>query len=213
MLHRAGTMVLGEGVESEGELLTLMEADVDFVQGFCFGQPHASVGEASAAVPALIDSMWQRFRARTGAAPGMPHSYANFEETVLTGARTYKETADLGLAARRILPMPFVRRVFVVDANGEQRQPSIASSASVRPARFAPLFPDTDSNWSRRAYFKRALAAPERVAIMGPHYSLTEGRDCYTGAIAIEANSTIEVFCVDFVLDEPVAPEAGHGGE
>lgn len=37
MLHHAGTMVLAEGVENEDALQILMDADVDFVQGFCFG--------------------------------------------------------------------------------------------------------------------------------------------------------------------------------
>lgn len=209
MLHRAGTMVLGEGVESEGELLTLMEADVDFVQGFWLGQPHASVSEAGAAVPALIDSMWQRFRSQTEAAPGRPVAYANFEETVLVGARVYEATGDLALAAQRAFRMPFVRRVFVVDGHGEQEQPSVALDEHPPPARLAPLFPDTHSNWSRRAYFKGALAAPGRVAVMGPHYSLTEGKDCYTAAVTVEADGQVNVFCVDFVLDAPAAGAKG----
>ena len=36
---------------------------------------------------------------------------------------------------------------------------------------------------------------------MGPHFSLTEGRDCYTAAVATLVHERLVVFCVDFVLD------------
>jgi EAL domain-containing protein (putative c-di-GMP-specific phosphodiesterase class I) len=61
MLHQSGTLVLAEGVETDDELMILMQADVDFVQGFWLGQPKGSVQAACARVPALIDSMWRTF--------------------------------------------------------------------------------------------------------------------------------------------------------
>jgi EAL domain-containing protein (putative c-di-GMP-specific phosphodiesterase class I) len=203
MLHRAGTMVLGEGVESEAELMTLMEADVDFVQGFWLGKPHASIAQACADAPAKIDAMWQRFHARSASVPGMPVEFGSVEEAVLGGARAYKATDDLSFAAQHTFRSPWARRVFVVDRHGDQHQPSIACEPQTQSPRLAPLFPDTASNWSRRAYFKRALAAPGRVAVMGPHYSLTEGKDCYTAAVTVERGGELEVFCVDFVASVP----------
>jgi len=79
-------------------------------------------------------------------------------------------------------------------------QPSISASGTPPPpARLAPLFPDTRNNWSRRAYFKHALAAPGRVAMMGPHCSLMDGQDCYTAAVTVEREGQTLVFCVDFL--------------
>ncbi|CAN7420930.1 EAL domain-containing protein [Trinickia sp. LjRoot230] len=203
MLHQAGTMVLGEGVETDDELLMLMQADVDFVQGFWLGQPHASPRTAAAAAPALIDAMWARYRTRASGTPGLPVDFSEFEEAVLAGARIFRATGDLAMAAQPTLARPFARRVFVVDAEGNQHQHSIAADTATEAERLSPLFPDTHSNWSRRAYFKQAVAAPGRVALMGPHYSLTEGKDCYTAAVAVEAGSQLHVFCVDFILDVP----------
>jgi hypothetical protein len=34
--------------------------------------------------------------------------------------------------------------------------------------------------------------------MMGPHYSLADGQDCYTAALAFERDGT-HVLCVDFV--------------
>ena len=39
MLHRMGVMVIAEGIETKEEALTVMDADVDFVQGFYFSRP------------------------------------------------------------------------------------------------------------------------------------------------------------------------------
>jgi hypothetical protein len=64
----------------------------------------------------------------------------------------------------------------------------------------------TRSNWSRRAYFKHALAAPGRVAMMGPHYSLIDGEDCYTAAVTLERNGETTILCVDFIPTARNAP-------
>ena len=40
---------------------------------------------------------------------------------------------------------------------------------------------------------------------MGPHYSLTEGKDCYTAAVTMETKHGVEVFCVDFVAEMALA--------
>jgi EAL domain-containing protein (putative c-di-GMP-specific phosphodiesterase class I) len=202
MLHRAGALVLAEGVETESELMTLMSADIDFVQGFWLGHPQASIGDASAAVPALIEAMWQRFNARGKHHPaGRPLAHTGFEDAVLAGARAYEATGDLEEAAQHVFHVPEARRVFVIDAHGEQLQPSIAAAGASRPERLAPLYPDLHSNWSRRSYFKRALASPGRVAVMGPHFSPADGKDCYTAAVAVTFNGARDVFCVDFLIE------------
>ncbi|MGF6596867.1 EAL domain-containing protein (putative c-di-GMP-specific phosphodiesterase class I) [Paraburkholderia sp. GAS448] len=203
MLHQAGTLVLAEGVETDDELMILMQADVDFVQGFWFGQPQTSVQAAGAAAPRLIESMWQKYAAYDVAnARYQRLGFESFAEAVRAGAMVFAATGDLAQAAEHVFRVSEARRVFVLDANGLQQRPSVASHDVVPPpARLAPLFPDTLCNWSRRAYFRHALAAPGRVAMMGPHYSLTEGEDCYTTAIAISGKDGLEVFCADFLPD------------
>jgi EAL domain-containing protein (putative c-di-GMP-specific phosphodiesterase class I) len=210
MLHRAGAMVLGEGVETDEELMILMEADVDFIQGFWLGQPDTSPQVAAAQAPALVDAMWTRFRARTGSRPHAAIDLRHFEQAVSAGAKAYERSGDLAPAARQTFAQPFAKRVFLVDELGNQHEPSITRDPAPESERLSPLFPDAGCNWSRRAYFKRAIAAPGRVTVMGPHYSLTDGKDCYTGAVTVEFGTRRQVFCVDFLLDMP-SPEARHG--
>jgi EAL domain-containing protein (putative c-di-GMP-specific phosphodiesterase class I) len=199
ILHHAGTMVLAEGVETESEMMVLMQADVDLVQGFWFGQPNASIHEAAAAVPALVRSMWQRYAsyART------THRHEQLDigavtKAMLDGALKLASQSTLQAIAHTLFERTGALRVFVTDQHGEQHEPSIASPDTVTPPPLAPLFPDVHCNWSRREYFRDAISAPGRVAVQGPHYSMTDGKLCYTAAVAIGTSSGAKVLCADF---------------
>ncbi|WP_322049034.1 EAL domain-containing protein [Paraburkholderia sp. J67] len=199
ILHHAGTMVLAEGVETESELMVLMQADVDLVQGFWFGRPHASVHEASAQAPALAQSMWQRFADyQRRSVLREQVDLAEVTQVMLAGARVLTAGGTLDASAQAIFEQANVLRVFATNERGEQEAPSITPAGIEPPARLAPFYPDTHSNWSRREYFRRALAAPGRVAVMGPHYSLNDGALCYTAAIALDYAGATHVLCADF---------------
>ncbi|WP_321936761.1 EAL domain-containing protein [Paraburkholderia sp. J8-2] len=201
ILHHAGTMVLAEGVETESQLMVLMQADVDLVQGFWFGEPQASIPEAGAAAAALAQSMWRRFADYQRSTEIIEQvNFGALSHTMLCGARVLTGGGTLKAAAEAIFGDggSHAQRVFSADEHGEQHEPSIAMPGVGPPARLAPFYPDTDSNWSRREYFRRALAAPGRVAVMGPHYSLNDGELCYTAAIALDYGGATHVLCADF---------------
>ncbi|MGF6723057.1 EAL domain-containing protein (putative c-di-GMP-specific phosphodiesterase class I) [Paraburkholderia sp. GAS41] len=210
MLHQSGTLVLAEGVETDDELMILMQADVDFVQGFWLGQPKGSVQAACARVPALSESMWRKFAEyERKHARHKQLGFDGFAEAVLAAAGSFATSGNLAEAALKVFHIPEARRVFVTDAQGEQTLPSIsAPTLPPPPQRLAPLLATTRSNWSRRAYFKHAMAAPGRVAMMGPHYSLIDGQDCYTAAVTLDHGGKTTILCVDFILDVPDPPAA-----
>jgi EAL domain-containing protein (putative c-di-GMP-specific phosphodiesterase class I) len=210
MLHQSGTLVLAEGVETDDELMILMQADVDFVQGFWLGQPKGSVQAACARVPALSESMWRKFAEyERKHARHKQLGFDGFAEAVLAAAGSFATSGNLAEAALKVFHIPEARRVFVTDAQGEQTLPSIsAPTLPPPPQRLAPLLATTRSNWSRRAYFKHAMAAPGRVAMMGPHYSLIDGQDCYTAAVTLDHGGKTTILCVDFILDAPDPPAA-----
>jgi EAL domain-containing protein (putative c-di-GMP-specific phosphodiesterase class I) len=229
MLHHAGAMVLAEGVETEAELMVLMAADIDFIQGYWLARPHASLAFALQHTPALIAGMWPAFTAyQAGLGAPLPVLQA-FEQALLEGARAYGRSGELHDVARAVFALPQARRVFCTDAAGVQSGMSLvaneregaaadsgtadaASAAGARqpadtfePAqsaahwRLQPLYPDLGCNWSRRSYFKQAIAAPGKVAMMGPHFSLTDGKNCYTAALAIVHAGVLMVVCADLI--------------
>lgn len=199
ILHHAGTMVLAEGVETEHEMMVLMQADVDLVQGFWFGQPAASIGDASAGVPALVRSMWLHFASYVHDTDQRERlNIGELTKSMLNGALVLASGGSLKQAAQKLFEQTDSLRVFATDEHGEQDEPSIAGPRTATPPPLAPLFPDVHCNWSRREYFRSAISAPGRVAVKGPHYSMTDGKLCYTAAVAIQTPHGIRVLCADF---------------
>jgi EAL domain-containing protein (putative c-di-GMP-specific phosphodiesterase class I) len=210
ILHQAGTLVLAEGVETDAEVVALMQADVDFVQGFWLATPHASI-EAAKAAALPVNAAWdlyERHLARWIGTPGI--GFERFERALLNAARSFVAHADAQRAATHVFRVPGARRVFLVDGQGIQHTESLVAPSvtrrlacgdhdeAARERRLAPMFPDAGSNWSRRAYFRRAIASPGRVAVMGPHFSLTDGKDCYAAAVAFLYDGQMQVLCADF---------------
>ncbi|AJW97767.1 EAL domain-containing protein [Burkholderia gladioli] len=208
MLHQAGALVLAEGIETTHALQVLMDADVDFVQGFLFGQPDASLARAGEGGTRHIDEAWARHAARREArALRNGPCFGELERRLLAAAQAWLANGDLAAAAAPLFELPEIRRLFVTDPQGRQPVPSIARPDAVSPtqaARLAPLFPDTDSNWSRLPVWQRAMQTPGRVIMAGPQHSLTEGRNAWSAALAASAPPGSEVkvvLCVEFVSD------------
>jgi hypothetical protein len=119
-------------------------------------------------------------------------------KAMLDGALVLASGGTLGEAAQLLFERTNTLRVFATDARGEQDEPSIAAPHTVASPPLAPLLQDVHCNWSRREYFRNAISVPGRVAVAGPHYSMIDGRLCYTGAIAIETPGGTRVLCADF---------------
>ena len=138
MLHQSGTLVLAEGVETDEELMILMQADVDFVQGFWLGQPKSSVQAACAKVPALVESIWSKFADYERAHAGHQRlGFEGFAEAVLArrrdlqGNRRSAPGRAKSVASARSAPGVHHRRPGRTDpAIGDGRVGAAASAAA-----------------------------------------------------------------------------------
>ncbi|HEX7952344.1 MAG TPA: EAL domain-containing protein, partial [Burkholderiales bacterium] len=64
LLHEMGTLVLMEGLESEGQALLAIEADADFGSGFFFGQPVENVADFPQPQE-ILNNLWAVYRKRS----------------------------------------------------------------------------------------------------------------------------------------------------
>jgi EAL domain len=199
-IHQMGAMVVAEGLETTEEVLASMEADVDFFQGFWFAEPAPRLAASAQSVQPFIELIWTEFNQRNeGAAQRTRDIIKPFHNAIYRAAGIFSATQKLGDAAASFLANPGALRVFVLDANGVQLGSSMSGPLSTR-AKLAPLFPDAGANWSRRHYFTEALRVPGVAALFGPHFSLTDGRDCMTAGITVRRGDATMVLCFDFQL-------------
>lgn len=204
LLHQAGSMVVAEGVETRRQALVMMEADVDFLQGFWLGRPQPVADEASAkAAVAQLEFAWEGFaKYDETLAREWQQSLLPFRNALKTAAQVFVASGDCEAASRAFFSISGGLRFFVLNRQGVMDESSIVNPARTRriSPSLAPLRPDLGGNWSRRAYFKQAIKNVGKAVVVGPHYSLTDGQGCYTAALAVEGRAGEVVLCGDFEL-------------
>lgn len=199
LLHQAGCLVVAEGIEREEEGLIMIDAGVDFGQGFLFTEPF-SIMEPNAIDTAAVRHLLVSFREkalfeeacmRTELAIYAEH-LREVAARMLRGEMIQSAAADLG-------ELPRVMRLYVLSHAGEQRDHNLnfnERGMSTEP-RFSPLVEAKGACWFHRPYFRNALANPHRVQISRPYLSVPDAHLCVTLSLAIELEAQIVVLCLD----------------
>jgi EAL domain-containing protein (putative c-di-GMP-specific phosphodiesterase class I) len=205
MMHRMGVMVIAEGVETAEEALSIMDADVDFVQGFQFATPNTELDGAITQSESILKGLWPHLFDLVHRVGDQEQAHiAAVRSMLLSAVRALEAGADMAKAGQLFFAAPNTLSLFLVDAKGfqvGQAQHRQAISPEVLH-RIRPMVFDTGANWSRRAYFKDAIRRPGRPSIHGPHRSMVEGAFIYTTAITLEIDERIHVLCGNFRMDE-----------
>lgn len=198
LLHESGSLVVMEGIETEEQALIAMDAGIDFVQGYYFGRPTSTPTEADAGFP---DGLCDRFRAfAVGEALRYRHELHHYEQVFEAVARRIATGQPPEAACRELLCLSRVERCFILDRDGHQLGDNLVATRAPDP-RFRPLADARGAVWSRKPYFRRALAEPGRVQATRPYLSLTGANMCVTLSILLPTATGPRVYCVD--LDWP----------
>ncbi|MGA2552837.1 MAG: EAL domain-containing protein [Burkholderiaceae bacterium] len=208
LLHQAGSMVIAEGVESRRQALVMMEADVDFLQGYWLGRPESTIGTHTAATAiARLGEAWESFAHFDATlAQQWQQSLEPYRNALRQAGQRFFPSQEPWSAARAFFSCPGTLRFSILNAQGLMEEASIVNPVRRRRMNpsLQPLNTDVGGNWSRRKYFKQAIKNVGKIVIVGPHYSLADGEGCYTAALAVQSSSGLLVLCGDFEL------EAGH---
>lgn len=203
LLHQAGCLVVAEGIEREEEGLIMLDAGVDFGQGYLFTKPF-SIMEPNPIDLAAVRRLLVTFRenALFEAACIKTELMIYEQELRNVGARLVRgdpvETATAGLCK-----FPRIMRFYMVNQDGDQQNQNLElhqRGMSMDP-RFSPLVDAKGACWFHRSYFRNALANPNRVQISRPYLSVSDAHLCITLSLAIELEGRIAVLCLD--LNEP----------
>jgi hypothetical protein len=204
VLHEAGSLVVMEGIETELEAMVAMDADADFVQGFYFAHPAQKIENSMERSPALrkLFDGFKRVAALERA--GYRSEIAPYLNGLGYSSVLLKAGQPLEISARSFLELPRAERCFLLDADGLQigsnvNAPHLKIDANLR---FAPLRDAQGANWSRRDYFRRAIAHPEKVHVTRPYLSAASATPCVTVSIAYKVDGALRVLCGDVEWDD-----------
>ena len=199
LLHEAGSLVLMEGIETEGEALMAMDADADFVQGYYFALPaDALPGEEKSR--ALFDRLWIDFREVTLPEVAFHRREVSpYINAIGYAASLIESGIPLTHAANGFLELPGTERCYLLDSEGRQIGENMINPRQVTAAdqRYSPVADAQGANWSRRFYFRRALEHPGKVQVTRPYLSIAGANQCVTVSIGSLVNGEMRVLCGD----------------
>jgi hypothetical protein len=205
--------VLVEGVENDEEAYIALDADADFVQGYHFGRPSASIQPPSALSDAMTH-VWRLCEARAG------QDIREYRSRVRPYSRALSLARDLLQAGHHMqdacsafLSLADAEVCFLLDGSGRQVGKNLFRNASLAKApqgQFAPLNDVSGACWSRRPYFRRAIAAPGMMQVTRPYLTMQSLRMCVTLSISFEGPSGPMIICGDMAW-RATAPRPGFG--
>jgi EAL domain-containing protein (putative c-di-GMP-specific phosphodiesterase class I) len=199
LLHEAGSLVLMEGIETEGEALMAMDADADFVQGYYFARPaEALPGEDRSRE--LFERLWTDFREVTLPEVAFHRREVGPYINAIGYAVSLIESGiPLSHAANGFLELPGAERCYLLDSEGRQIGDNIVNPrpGALTDLRYSPVAYAQGANWSRRFYFRRALEHPGKVQVTRPYLSIAGANQCITVSIASLVGGEMRVLCGD----------------
>ncbi|MBF0462808.1 MAG: EAL domain-containing protein [Magnetococcales bacterium] len=200
LIHEAGCLVLIEGIETREEALISMDSDVDLVQGYYFGRPASDQAALDGMGGEQVPFLTHELRTQsTQDAHRQLQALARYLGPFWSTVQRATDDATLLAGCDQLLQQPGVVCCFILDGEGRQMGPNRVPTATGRPAgKYHCIAGFSGADWSRRSYFRRAVARPGEVQIMGPYLSLPDAHMSITLSLAVGwENGTIRVVCVD----------------
>lgn len=206
LLHQCGALVLVEGVETADEAAIALDSDAEFVQGYHFGRPEAECrprDEPNAA----MRQVWTRCDERSRL---VMSSYRQrilpYGEALMAAMSLLQNGASLSQACAGFITLEDADLCFLLDEDGAQLGDNVIYK-NPPPARplshlFAPLLDVAGARWSRRPYFRRAMATFGQLQVTRPYPTMHSRLMSVTFSVAFTFRGRGGVLCGDMLWDE-----------
>lgn len=212
LVHAAGALVIFEEIETEEEAFMAMRLEADFVQGRFWGsfdsKPKRRGDESTGD---LIDRSFADLLKRSETAVIQDQRQCNFEMGCFSGdlmecAWALQDGVSLPVAARNLLRIPRVERVYLLNHRGVQTEADLLhlrGDVALDP-RYKPLWDSTGATWTRRSCFHDATLHPGEVQLSLPYRSNATRNICSTLSVTVTIQEVRHVLCCDVEWREGV---------
>ncbi len=178
LIHEAGCLVVMEGLETAEHGLIAMESDVDFVQGYYFGEPRSCL-TADEDYREVLNELFNCFQERVRRQSSSERSMlAHYSKKFEDAATLFRLGGEPDQAFAEFLALGGVQRCYLLSSEGVQVGANIGTREAARrlDPRYLPCADAQGANWFRRPYFRRALSQPMAVQISRPYLSIADAR-------------------------------------
>jgi len=215
--RKIGTLVLAEGVETEEEVLTVLNCDADLLQGFFFARPAATWEILHREVGDKVRIMADRLReSRIGHITRLRSQFRLYDETIdrMTSVlSTSRPDEFMERLAPCLADFPFIEAVYVLDGQGVMVTDTMLQPASEK--RLEKLFRKAvkGDDLSLKEYFYLLMFSGLKHYVTESYTSLATGNLTRTiSSHFIDNMGKLYVLCID-VLGDLTPSAAGKGFE
>jgi EAL domain-containing protein (putative c-di-GMP-specific phosphodiesterase class I) len=200
--RKIGTLVLAEGVETEEEVLCVLECDADLLQGYFFAKPTAVWDVPHVEVGGKVRLMADRLReSKIGHVNHLREQYRLYDETIdrIAAALAPATPSDFtGLLEACLTDLPFAEAVYVLDRRGIMVTDTILQPFQKK--RLEKLFRKAvkGDDLSLKEYFYVLMFSGLKNYVTESYTSLATGNQTRTISSAfIDRRGELFVLCVD----------------
>jgi EAL domain-containing protein (putative c-di-GMP-specific phosphodiesterase class I) len=202
LLHDIGTFIVVEGIETQEQAILSLDCDADFVQGYYFGHPTIEASATTGRYPGthVLESRITSARKLRRAAD--LEEFAPYRHAFSTLQSAFCAGRGIVESAAHFLHLEWALRVFVLDESGVQLGESVESNKHALLHRTTfPLLERTGANWSKRAYFRNALARSGETIVSEPYMSSASTNLCVTLSTHVRAHGGGFVLCAEVLFE------------
>lgn len=200
LIHEAGCLVLIEGIETYEEAMISMDSDVDLVQGYFFGRPQSDIQLLGNMSGGPVDFLSHEFGEHSAQdTQRQLRDLACYLGPFWENMQNAMDDPSLMDGCDRMLQQKGVVCCFILDALGRQiGHNRFPDAQGLMSGKYAHIAGYAGADWSRRSYFRRAVARLGEVQIVGPYLSLPDSRMSITLSLAVRwEDGTVRVVCAD----------------
>jgi EAL domain-containing protein (putative c-di-GMP-specific phosphodiesterase class I) len=205
MAHHLGAMIIAEGVETESELLALLEMGADVVQGFLLVRPQPLNELRTDDLPARLGELGARFRARqvqqVGAKRVNMQRFLGVADEVRAALARAQPGEFEGVLEAMVRQFSGIECLYVIDDDGIQVTGMVMSclrKVSRQSGLFHPQARGADHTMRDYYYMLKEADLNKPAYVTGPYLSSVTGGLCVTiGALAHDIEQRRYVLCLD----------------
>ncbi len=211
LIHASGSLVLIEKIETEEESFVAMRLHADFLQGRFWGDLSDRPIRRPDDVHDEFDDNFQTIRKRCEVDfhdEERSHNMemANFTSEFMDCAWAIADGTSIAKAAKKLVAMKRVERVYLLNNKGIQISPNIFPKGRdfFLDQRYKPMADTEGATWTRRTPFQDAMRKPGVVQLSQPYRSNISLNVCTTLSVTVNKGDENFVLCCDLERKEDV---------
>lgn len=201
MSRKIGTLVIAEGLETIGEVVTSMELGIDMLQGFYFARPQKLIDGKFPALTSKIEdaaSVYKEMKIKKTCQEKQKWSscFAAIGDVAAELSRVGNDSFDSKLA-ELISQHPMFEYLYVLEMSGKQFTESISGVTCFKTKNRMFQADRRGADQSLKEYFIH-IQAGSKCYTTEPYMSLATGELCITSSMVFSCKDNVEfILCSD----------------